>query len=122
MAADASKRPRAGKRLYDPEFWPAVHLGFLSIEEAVRRGSRLRYASRLNQKYGLNRKQALRVTDNRSTLCDALRECGYIPAKPRRLRGMGRSGRLQLLTTCAGLLALTALSCGFGGPSARAGE
>jgi hypothetical protein len=114
MAADKHKGPRSetGRRLYDDEFWPAVHLGFLTTEEAVRRGTRVEYAHRLTQKYGLNRKQALRVTDNRSTLCDALRECGYIRAKPRRLRGIGRSGRLQVATTLAGLFALMAL---FGG-------
>jgi hypothetical protein len=113
MADDHQRgRTKEGRRLYDEEFWPAVHLGFLTTEEAVRRGTRVEYAHRLAQKYGLNRKQALRVTDNRSTLCDALRECGYIRAKPRRLRGMGRSGRLQVATTLAGVLALTAL---FGG-------
>jgi hypothetical protein len=100
---------KRGRRSYDDAFWPAVHLGFLTTEEAVRRGFRVEYASRLTRKYGLTRKQALRVADNRSTLCEALRECGYIREKPRHLRGIGRSGRLQVVTTSVGLLALTVL-------------
>jgi len=94
---------------YDRGFEPAIAEGLLSIQEAIRRGNRQTYATHLSGRFGLSENLALRVTDNRVRLADALRATGRIPGHPEPGRGIDAPGRLQALTLILGLLTLGGL-------------
>ncbi len=106
---DLGPPDRLRKPRYDRAFEPAIRAGSLTVAEAVRRGSRDVYALRLIERYKLSRQLALAVTDNRAGLFDVLRETGRIPGRPTPQGGLGRSGRLQVWTACAGFVGLVAL-------------
>jgi hypothetical protein len=58
---------------YDPGFRRAVALGFLSVRQAIERGSREHYVSRIVQRHGLSVRHALLVAYNRVSLGRAVR-------------------------------------------------
>ncbi len=94
---------------YDRGFEHAIAEGWLSVQEAIRRGNRQTYATHLSGRFGLSEKLALRVTDNRIGLTDALRATGRIPGHPEPGRGIDAPGRLQALTLALGLFTLAGL-------------
>jgi len=57
---------------YDPGFRPAIAEGFLTVHQAVERGDRMIYASRVAKRHGLATDVALLVADNRMRLADAV--------------------------------------------------
>ncbi len=105
-APDAQATKRAG---YDRAFEPAVREGLLTNWEAIRRGNRQAYAEHLAQRFRLPENLALRVTDNRIRLTDALRATGRIAGHPAPRGGIDAPRRLQALTLVLGLLALFGL-------------
>ncbi len=58
---------------YDRGFISSVQGGFLTPRQAVERGDRVLYASRISQLHGLSMNHAFLVADNRLQLRDALR-------------------------------------------------
>jgi hypothetical protein len=59
---------------YDPAFEEAVRQGYLTIQQAVERGERVKYARRLAERHGLELSLAYLVADNRTSLASALRK------------------------------------------------
>jgi hypothetical protein len=59
---------------YDPAFREAVAQGYLSVQQAIERGNRNRYAKRLIDRHGLSRSLAFMVADNKTSLTMALRK------------------------------------------------
>lgn len=74
--------PEAGERSgsslpvveYDPAFADAVARGYLSMQQAIERGSRKGYAQKLTERHGLTPSLALLVADNKISLTAALRK------------------------------------------------
>jgi len=58
---------------YDPGFRRAVALGFLTVRQAIERGSRQHYVARIVQRHGLSVRHALLVAYNRVSLARAVR-------------------------------------------------
>ncbi len=58
---------------YDVGFIPAVAEGHLTVRQAVERGDRVAFASRLNRRHGLSLDVGFLVADNRLSLADARR-------------------------------------------------
>ena len=59
---------------YDPAFVEAVAHGYLSVQQAIERGDRDRYARRLVDRHGLSDSLAFMVADNKTSLTMALRK------------------------------------------------
>lgn len=59
---------------YDVGFIPAVADGYLTVRQAVERGDRVAFASRLSQRHGLSLDFAFQIADNRISLGEALRK------------------------------------------------
>jgi hypothetical protein len=58
---------------YDVGFIPAVADGHLTVRQAVERGDRVAFASRLAQRHGMSLDFAFQIADNRISLGEALR-------------------------------------------------
>lgn len=58
---------------FDPAFRPAVAAGCLTVQQAVQRGNRQAYATRLARKHGISMARALDVADNRMRLGEVVR-------------------------------------------------
>src|SRR5262245_46442494 len=58
---------------YDPGFRRAVALGFLTVRQAVERGSRQHFVARIVKRHGLSARRALLVAYNRVSLARAVR-------------------------------------------------
>jgi len=73
--AEAEFVPRARPATdYDVGFIPAVAEGHLTVRQAVERGDRVAFASRLTRRHGLSLDFAFLVADNRLRLGEALRD------------------------------------------------
>jgi hypothetical protein len=59
---------------YDVGFIPAVADGHLTVRQAVERGDRVAFASRLAQRHGMSLDFAFQIADNRISLGEALRK------------------------------------------------
>ena len=59
---------------FDRAFAEVVREGYLTIGEAIARGNRETYALDLQRRHGLSADLAMRVTDNRMRIAEALRE------------------------------------------------
>jgi hypothetical protein len=59
---------------YDPAFAEAVAHGYLSVQQAIERGNRERFAKRLVNRHGLSDSLAMMVADNKTSLTMALRK------------------------------------------------
>ncbi len=72
---DDRSRDEGPKRApnFDPAFRPAVAEGHLTVQQAVQRGNRKAFATRLTRKYGISMQQALKVADNRLRLGDVVK-------------------------------------------------
>jgi hypothetical protein len=57
---------------YDPGFRNAIENGTLTLQQAVERGDRVAYASRLAQRHGLDMNLAFMLADNQIALAEAL--------------------------------------------------
>lgn len=67
--------PAAGPATdYDVGFIPAVADGCLTVRQAVERGDRVAFASRLTQRHGMSLDFAFQIADNRISLGEALRK------------------------------------------------
>ncbi len=93
---------------YDRGFYSAVVRGYLSVRQAVERGSRVQYALRLALRFGLSARGAMLVADNRILLTRALRL--ERPRSPRFLVVGPRKARRALLVPIAAAL----LACVLG--------
>ncbi len=109
MRVEAPDTPATKQAEYDRDLEPAVREGLLTVQEAIRRGNRRAYAEHLARRFRLSEDLALRVTDNRARLTDALRATGRIPGHPEPRGGIDAPRRLQALTLVFGLLALSGL-------------
>ena len=66
----------------DRGFDAAIDRGFLTVQQAIERGDRARYASKLQKRYGFDQDRAFLVTDNMMSLAEALAEqTGVIPVE-----------------------------------------
>jgi hypothetical protein len=75
--------PPAGVEFpYDAAFHPAVVEGLLTMRQAVERGDRVAYASRISQRHDLPMRLAFHVADNRMSLRDALQEAAQLREAP----------------------------------------
>ena len=61
---------------YDSGFQKAVEAGSLTVAEAIQRGDRTAFASRMAKRHGLPMALALEVADNRLSLLNAVRQQG----------------------------------------------
>ena len=59
---------------FDPAFRESVVQGYLSVQQAIERGNRDKYAKRLVERHGLSQDLAYLVADNRTSLSMALRK------------------------------------------------
>jgi hypothetical protein len=59
---------------HDPAFDDAVRQGYLSVQQAIERGERAKYAQRLIDRHGLTGSLAYLVADNRVSLSSALQK------------------------------------------------
>jgi hypothetical protein len=109
MTVAAPTHPDVQRSHYDRKFEPAIREGFLSVQEAVRRGNRQAYAEELGRRYFLSADLALEVADNRTRLVDILRRTGQIPGHPASRCERRGPARLQLMTLLLGVLVLTGL-------------
>jgi hypothetical protein len=75
--------PVTDEKPYDADFSDAVLNGFLTVRQAVERGDRALYASRLATRHGLSMGTALQVADNRIPLEAAMRRKAAIAAGER---------------------------------------
>jgi len=95
---------------YDVGFIPAVAEGVLTVRQAVERGDRVAYASRLNRRHGLSLDVSFLVADNRITLAEARRR--HATASRSEIRKAERktqaSGGKIWLASLGALLAATA--------------
>jgi hypothetical protein len=72
--AEVDPVPAAGPATdYDVGFIPAVADGFLTVRQAVERGDRVAFASRLTQRHGMSLDLAFQIADNRISLGEALK-------------------------------------------------
>ena len=93
----------------DPAFHAAIQAGTLTAAQAVQRGSRSAFASRLVARHELSESAALDVADNKIPLIDAIRQRGAREAiKVRELVTSGPSQRLPLLVMALVLVVLAA--------------
>ena len=93
----------------DPGFRPAVQAGTLTVGQAIQRGSRSVFASKLVARHGLSESVALDVADNKIPLIKAVRQRG--PREPIRAHRPVTSrspGRMTLLVTTLALVVLLA--------------
>jgi hypothetical protein len=86
----------------DPEFQPAIDEGTLSMAQAIQRGSREAFASKLIARHGLSRSLALDVADNRLPLIQAVRQRG--PVEPIRADGPPAAPRTRKVALAAAVL------------------
>ena len=87
----AASFPALARLPYDRSFRRAVAQGYLTIHQAIERGSRLHYAGRLALRHGLSPRRALLVTDNRISLLCAL----LLQREERKRAALLRAARLQ---------------------------
>lgn len=109
MTVGAPTHPNIQRPHYDRNFEPAIRAGFLSVQEAVRRGNRQAYAEQLGRRYYLSTELAFEVTDNRVRLFDVLQKTGQIPGHPAPRRERPGPARLQVVTLLFGVFVLTGL-------------
>ncbi len=75
-APEAPAATEATSAKYDRGFQGAVESGRLTVEQAVQRGDRASFASRLAERHGLPMPLALAVADNRLSLLKAVQQRG----------------------------------------------
>ena len=93
---------------YDPGFIPAVAEGHLTVRQAVERGDRVAFASRLTRRHGLSLDSAFLVADNRLALGEAVRI--HAGGGRSEIRGAGRethASRSKIWLTSLGAALLT---------------
>ena len=73
-AASTSSSTQVPVAEYDPAFAEAVSQGYLSVQQAIERGSRDQYAKRLVERHGLTEELAFLVADNKTSLSMAIRK------------------------------------------------
>ena len=89
----AASPARGGKRVanFDPGFRTAVDRGWLTVQQAVQRGNREAFATRLSRRHGIPMAQALKIADNRVRLAEVLRKKHRARARAKAsLLGAGR--------------------------------
>ena len=73
--SSAQPIPNAAPDLeFDPAFRDAVLQGYLSVQQAIERGNRDKYAKRIVERHGLSQELAYLVADNRTSLSMAIRK------------------------------------------------
>ncbi len=111
-ASDSTIAPTETDCPYDLAFKPAVEQGHLTVRQAIERGDRVVYASRLVQRRGLKMSQAFMVADNRLTLHAALqmqREQASERSLPAKQSGQSGLQRQTKIVLGAGAVLLVAL-------------
>jgi hypothetical protein len=102
---------------YDVGFIPAVAEGYLTVRQAVERGDRVAFASRLTRRHGLSLDSAFLVADNRLALGEAVRiHAGGGRSEIRRVERKRHASRAKiwLASLGAALLATAALHAWIG--------
>ena len=92
-ASDSTIPPTETDCPYDLAFKPAVDQGHLTVRQAIERGDRVVFASKLVHRRGLKMSQAFMVADNRLTIHAALRmQREQASEKPLPAKQSGHSG------------------------------
>lgn len=93
VALPSAEGPAAGRARvanYDPAFRAAVKAGRLTVQQAVERGDRQAFATRLANRHGIPMAQALKIADNRVRLAEVLQKQREVEE---RVRARARAAR-----------------------------